>query len=231
MSLRLDWCSQEAARYAVTHWHYSRRMPSSKLARLGVWERGAFVGVVLFGAGAAPHIARPYGLTQFEVCELVRVALRNHEAPVSRILRIAVLMMKRQYPGLRLLVSFADTAQGHHGGIYQGAGWIYTGSEAYHAYRVLGEVVHPRTLYDRYGVGGQSVPWLRKNVDAKAERLRTAAKHKYVLPLDPKIRERVSLLAKPYPKRGGSDTGDTPAHPAGEGGSTPTLPLQSDEAA
>jgi hypothetical protein len=231
MSLRLDWCSQEAARYAVLSWHYSRRMPSSKLARIGVWENGRFVGAVVFGVGATPNIARPYGLEATQVCELVRVALRKHETPVSRVLRIAVQMMKRQYSRLRLIVSFADTGQGHHGGIYQAAGWIYTGSEAYHAFRVLGEIVHPRTLHDRYGRGGQSIPWLRQNVDRKAERLKTAAKHKYVLPLDPEIRDRVLLLSKPYPKRGGSDTGDTPAHPAGEGGSTPTLPLHSTEAA
>ena len=55
--LLVDWCSAEAARYAVEHWHYSRRMPRFKLSKLGVWENNAFVGVVIFGQGATPEIA------------------------------------------------------------------------------------------------------------------------------------------------------------------------------
>lgn len=228
--LRLDWCGHDAASYAVTRWHYSRRMPKSKLARIGVWEDGRFIGAVVFGVGATPNIARPYGLESTQVCELVRVALRKHETPVSRILSIAVRMMRHEYSGLRLIVSFADTAQGHHGGIYQAAGWTYTGSETYHVYRVRGEVVHPRVLHLRYGIGGQSIPWLRKHVDRNAERVHTPAKHKYVLPLDEEMRRRVAVKAQAYPKRGRSDTSDTPAYPAGEGGATPTLPLQTKEA-
>lgn len=56
-------------------------------------------------------------------------------------------------------------------------------------------------MHSRYGVGGQSIPWLRKNVDPKAERIETPEKHKYVFVLDPKLRPLVDLMAKPYPKR------------------------------
>ena len=49
--LRLDWCDQKAARYAVEMWHYSRSMPSSKLVRVGVWEGGRFVGRSSTAAG------------------------------------------------------------------------------------------------------------------------------------------------------------------------------------
>lgn len=228
-TLRLDWCSHAAAKYAVEHWHYSRRMPKSKLAKVGVWEDGAFVGAIVFGYGATPEIGKPYGLQQTQVCELVRVALTNHQAPVSRMLAIAVKLIKRDMPGVRLIVSFADTSQNHHGGIYQASGWIHTGSEEYHAYRVSGCVVHPRTLYDRFGVGGQSIPWLRANVDPLAERIRNGIKHKYVMPLDDAMREQIAPIAKPYPKRpraGSVDSDTLGVHP-GEGGAVPTSALQS----
>ena len=39
------------------------------------------------------------------------------------------------------------------------------------------------------------------------------------------MRRRIEPMAKPYPKRAASDTGDTPAIQAGEGGSTPTAAL------
>ena len=41
--LKLDWCSHEAATFAVMHWHYSKAMPKSKLAKVGVWEDGKFI--------------------------------------------------------------------------------------------------------------------------------------------------------------------------------------------
>ena len=223
--LKLDWCSHAAARYAVEHWHYSRRMPSGKLVKIGAWERGEFVGVIIFGRGATPEIGKPYGLKQTEICELVRIALREHLTPVSRMIAISLRMLKRCSPGLRLVVSFADTSQGHHGGIYQASGWLCVGSEEYHAYRVFGEVVHPRTLGARYGPGGQSVRWLREHVDRNAARIRNGVKHKYVMPLDPAMRGCVERLAQKYPKRAGSDTSDTAATHAAEGGAAPTPAL------
>jgi hypothetical protein len=226
MTLKLDWCSHAAAKYAVEHWHYSRRMPKSKLAKIGVWEAGRFVGAVIFGVGATPEIGKPYRLRQTEVCELVRVALAQHQAAVSRILSVATRMLARSMPGLRLIVSFADTSQGHHGGIYQAAGWIYVGSEEYHAYRVRGEVVHPRTLYDRYGVGGQSIPWLHTHIDPHAERIANGVKHKYVLSLDDAMRAQIEPLRKPYPKRAGSTVASAPPVQGGEGGAEPTPALQ-----
>jgi hypothetical protein len=223
--LRLDWCSHEAAKYAVEHWHYSQRMPKSKLARIGVWEGGAFVGAILFGYGATPEIGKPFRLLQTQIVELVRVALRDHAAPVSRMIAVALRMIHRAFPGLRLVVSFSDMTQGHYGGIYQAGGWVHVGSEEYHAYRVQGEVVHPRVLHLRYGRGGQSVPWLQMNVDAGAERIANGLKHKYVYPLDNAMRAQIAPLARPYPKRA-KHPSDAPTVQVGEDGAAPIRTLQ-----
>lgn len=147
MSLKLDWCSYQAAKYAVEKWHYSRRMPKSKLAKIGVWEEGQFVGSVVFGVGATSDLVKSYHLEATEGCELVRVALREHRTPVSRIVSIALKLLKRSMPGLRLAVSFADPEQGHIGGIYQAGGWIFTGvSMASDEYIVNGKRWHGRAL-------------------------------------------------------------------------------------
>jgi hypothetical protein len=222
----VDWSSTEAARYAVEHWHYTKSLPGGKLAKLGVWEDGSFVGAVIFGSGATPMLHRPFGVAPEEVCELVRVALTAHVTPVSRLLRISTKMLARSMPGLRLVVSFADTAQGHHGGIYQAAGWEYLGSAPQHAYVVGGEVIHPRTLHSRYGAGGQSIPWLHRNVDPVAKRIVTAEKHKYALALDPVLRGSLERAGKAYPCAGGvaKSTGDVRSS---GGGVSPTAALQS----
>jgi hypothetical protein len=218
-SLRVDWCSTEAAAYAVRRWHYTGDLPGGKLARLGVWEDGAFIGAVVFGNGATPMIGRPFGLGPDEVCELVRVALGPHRCEVSQVLAISTRMLHRAMPGLRLVVSFADTAQGHDGGIYRGAGWVYLGASGYHAYVVCGRPVHPRTLHSRYGMGGQSIAWLREHVDASATRVRTPPKHKYALALDIETRLLLEAMRRPYPpaRAGGVGAGTDDSQSPGDG--------------
>ncbi len=223
--MKIDWCTHEAAKYAVENWHYSKRMPKSKLAKFGVWEGGRFVGVVIFGVGATPEIAKPYGLKPTEVCELVRVALTKHQTPVSRIIAITLRTLKTTMPGLRVVVSFADTSQGHHGGIYQAGNWVLTGSTEYHAYEIKGEMLHPRRAGHLYGSQGQSIPWLRANIDPQARRVKNGIKHKYVMPLDDEMRKQIEPLRKPYPKRVRSVDSDTSAIHAEMGGANPTRTL------
>ena len=111
--LKLDWCSHEAAKYAVMNWHYSKTMPSGKLTKIGVWENCTFIGCVLFGRGASNNIGKPYGLLQTGCCELVRIALKSHISTVTRIVGISIRLIRSQSPGLRLIVSYADPEQKH----------------------------------------------------------------------------------------------------------------------
>lgn len=92
-------------------------------------------------------------------------------------------------------------------------------------------MVHPRTVYDRYGRGGQSVAWLRKNVDLKACRVPMAPKLEYVYPLEKRLRRKLEEVAQPDPKSAAEVTpGDTPGDHPGEAGSRPSRPLRSPEA-
>lgn len=226
--LRLDFCSHDAATHAVMRWHYSRKMPKAKLVKIGCWEDGRFVGAVVFGLGANRHLARPFGLGDQEACELVRVALapgRKH--PTSQCVAISIKLLRRQSPGLKIIVSYADSGQGHVGTIYQATGWLYLGTSKQSYIRVRGRIEHPRTLYDRYGAHGQSIPWLRKHVDPNAERVPMAPKLKYVYPLDKVLRRELQEVALPYPKSAAEVTpGDTPGDQPGEAGSRPSRPLR-----
>lgn len=125
--LKLDWCSYEAARTACLRWHYSRSTPTAKTVKIGVWERGVFKGAIIYGLGSNQHLGTAFGLTMFQACELCRVALDRHDTPVSRIVAISLKMLKKQSPGVRLVVSYADCDQDHHGGIYAAGNWVYVG--------------------------------------------------------------------------------------------------------
>jgi hypothetical protein len=214
--LKIDWATHEAAKYAVENWHYSESMPAGKLVKVGAWENGKFIGVVLFGRGANNNIGKPYNLDQTAACELVRIALTNHITPVSKIAAIAMRFLKANSPGLRLIISYADPLQGHHGGIYQAGNWVYCGKSSPQAAVIFqGKVMHKRTAEEKFG----GIAGMKKSA--------VTSKHKYLMPLDNEMRKQILPLSKPYPKRASSETIDTPGIHPGEGGATPTGALHS----
>jgi len=217
MSLQLDWCDRNAAKYAVTHSHYSRTMPCGKLVTVGVWESERFIGAVIFGRGATPQVAKSFKVKQTQMAELVRVALRNHDTPTSRIVAIALRMLRRQSPGLSFVVSFADaTNQGHVGTIYQAGNWIYLGESAARWLLINGKERHPRLQLRGYR---------RKYPEAKIEYTGLKIKHRYVYPFEQSFRTKFEGMSMPYPQRAGSIVGDASCIQHGEGGSTPTPAL------
>ena len=214
MSLRLDWCSFEAAKYAVEHWHYSRSMPIGKIVKIGVWEDDKFIGCVLFAWGSNMNIGEPYGLKMIEVCELVRVALDSHLSPTSKIVSRAIKMLKKQSPGIKLIVSYADTEQNHLGIIYQATNWIYVGtvnSSPFHFVR--GKWIKQRTASSLLGsvIGTIQKPGYPKI--------------KYLMPLDDAMRKQIEPLRQPYPKRGRGETDNALQTNEETGGASPTRPL------
>lgn len=198
-------------------------MPAGKASVVGVWEDRKFIGCLMFSCGANNNIGKPFKLNQTEICELTRVALTNHVSTVSKIGSLALKMLKRQSPGLRLVVSYADLNHGHLGKIYQAMNWIYVGMIKMDSVILNGKRFHRRTVYSRFGFN--SVERLKRmGIDAKWDN--GLPKHKYLFPLDNALRKQIEPLCKPYPKRGRSDTIDTAPDQGAEGGVIPTLPLQ-----
>jgi hypothetical protein len=218
--LKIDWATHEAAKYACENWHYSKCVPQGALIKIGAWENGKFIGVIIFGRGATNELGSPYGLKNTQVCELVRISLTKHQTTVSRIMTIAIKMLKKKDPGLRLIVSFADSNEGHHGGIYQATNWIYSGRSPDCKFPVInGKTVHPRVLSHMISDGRIKN---RKQVPTVMKR----GKHRYLMPLDDEMRKKVQCLAKPYPKRASSKEIVAPCDQQGESGVNPTDALQ-----
>lgn len=226
-NLKIDWATHEAAKFACLNWHYSKSTPVPPLVKVGVWEDSKFIGVVIFSRGASSNLLKPYNLNTEQGCELTRVALSVHKAPVSRILSLAFKFLKKNSPGLRLIVSFADPNEGHHGGIYQATNWIYSGITAPTTKYVdkHGREWHSRQVSEKgYNVQQGNI---RKTVKpSECTKIAQEGKHRYLLALDESMRAQISALSKPYPKRAGSKAIVAPTDQVGEGGVTPTSALQ-----
>ena len=218
VDLRIDWATHEAAKYACENWHYSGCLPVGKLVKIGAWESGRFVGVVLFGRGANKSLGEPYGCDQTNSCELVRIALTKHLTPVSKIMMFALKFFKKMNPEMKLVLSFADTEVGHHGGIYQATNWVYDGlTNAADEYIYQGKRWHGRAFRKSHG---SHLNFINKGLKI----VKGARKHRYLMPLDAKMRERIMPLSKPYPKRvKQANSGDQ----LERGGAAPTYTLHS----
>jgi hypothetical protein len=202
VELKIDWATHEAARFACVNWHYSKSVPVPPLVKVGAWEDGQFVGVAIFSRGANNNLLKPFGLEQTEGCELTRVALAPHKSNVSQIVAAAIKFLKRNNDGMRLIVSFADPSEGHHGGIYQAMNWIYTGRqpETVEYLAPDGKQWHGRMVSKdgKIKVQGQYRACWR--VDQCTSVIKPG-KHRYLMPLDKKMRKQILPLAQPYPKR------------------------------
>lgn len=217
-SFKMDWCSHEAAKFACKNWHYSGCIPKSKIVKIGCWEDESFIGCFIYGVGATSSLVQRYGLVPKEGCELVRIALKKHKTPVSKMIAISLRMIKKSFPGLRLVVSFADPEQGHHGGVYQASGWIYSGrSQTSDEYIYKGKRWQGRSFRN-------SFKGMENHPDVKI--VKGSSKLRYLMPLDENMKKVITKLAKPYPKRAGSKENVAVFYQDTEGGVNPTPALQ-----
>ena len=194
-------CPAHVAETAVKQWHYSKRMPSSTVHSYAVWEEGIFIGAITFGLSPTPNFGKEFQLTPAsEILELTRVALTDHVCPVSQMLKEAIRQLRYSKPDLKMLTSYADIDQAHHGGLYQVAGWQYIGlvnANSRVGWSVFGKPVHRRTLYGQHGSSGTDAVL---NVDQTATQIITAGRHKYVKPLTKWWRKEIAKIVLPYPK-------------------------------
>jgi len=200
-NLKIDWASHDAAKYACENWHYSKSIPVPPLVKIGAWENGKFIGVVIFSRGASSNLMTPYGLKQDEGCELTRIALTKHKNTVSKIVKLALIFLKKNSPDLRLIVSFADPQYNHHGGVYQAGNWIYSGYTASSMeYWHKGKRLHSRQVSEK-GWNIQQGQQRKTVKPSDCKIIKTLGKHRYLMPLDKAMNDKIKLLAKPYPKR------------------------------
>jgi hypothetical protein len=153
----------DAAKNFVYENHYAKITPSTTKAAYGLMVEGRLAGVSIWGYGVRPkHTIRKWfpGVAVLEYLELNRLCLldempRNSE---SRFLSIVTGRIRRDFPEVKVLLSWADGLRGKPGYVYQACSWLYGGfinSEFYTTED--GRVIHPRLLITRYGTRGKAI--------------------------------------------------------------------------
>lgn len=147
--------------------HYAHRAVSVRWA-FGAYFNNILLGVISFGKPASQNVCSGVcGKTNSSrVYELNRLWMsdkcpKNSE---SRFIGWALRQLRKIKPSL-ILVSYADTEQGHIGSVYKATNWIYTG------------------LSDKRSCGDISMPGLHSRHGKKLEgaiRIERSRKHRYI---------------------------------------------------
>jgi hypothetical protein len=180
--------ARHEAKAIVTEHHYLRSFPSG-----WNWSFHHDGAVVVYSIPANKNLATYLFKGQVVVRELARLwAPDGHRENLLSEALARSLRALRAETGCEAVVSFADPNQGHHGGIYQAASWIYTGQSEETRVYVTPEGL---TLSRRsFHSGSRSLPPNIKPV-------RLEGKHRYVRCLTKTSRRLLAREAKPYPKR------------------------------
>lgn len=180
--------------------HYARRIPSISFA-FGLYEDSALVGVCTFGTPASSTLLKGVCGDDYQliVKELNRLVIGSDAANAGSFFISQCFSL---LPKPLILVSYADTAQGHHGYIYQATNWLYTGlSSKFSDPKVVGlEHQHHAT----YAHGMNKTQLQEKFGDSLYYEDRPR-KHRYIYFLGSKaekkkMRQALRYPVLPYPK-------------------------------
>ena len=165
--------------------HYAKRLPSISYA-FGLYENNNLVGIVTYGMPASNQLCE--GVCGVEnkqkVIELNRLCLQdNSKNQASYLVANSIKLL----PKPMIIVSYADTAQGHIGYVYQATNFLFTGTTKEWCDMFAGEGKHSRHAKD---------PSIRQF---------RSAKHRYIYLHGSKSDKKYLLGAlqydiEPYPK-------------------------------
>lgn len=121
---------QADAKKAVTQWHYSKKVDPRSQLHFGVFSQNVCHGVMQFGPSIDKHKTRPLiSDTRWNgFLELNRMAFSDYlpKNTESRALSVAFKIIKKKYPFIEWIITYADGAQCGDGAIYRATGFWLT---------------------------------------------------------------------------------------------------------
>lgn len=191
----------DAADELVRQFHYSKRPPAQQQVVVTWHERDGG----LFGddgpAVAACYFSQPSARWSEPVLELTRLVRAPHcDIQLSGLISAACRLASKQ---IDLVISFADSTQKHHGGIYQACSWKYHGKRdrACDGVIIGGKFIPGRSCNALYGT--RSPEKLAAKLGVEVTPHFDEGKHLYWRALDVsgiKKAQRLKLESNPYPK-------------------------------
>lgn len=194
--------------------HYAKRMPPISYA-FGLYSGGILSGVCTFGTPVSSPLRVGVCGEDYrdDVLELNRLCLKENRPNEASFL---VSKSLKLLPSNKIIISYADTEQGHVGYVYQATNFIYTGLSAKRTdWKVKGlEHLHGATIADMSRGRENRAEWMRKKFGDDFYLKDRPRKHRYIFftgsgRQKKLLRNNLKYPVLPYPK------GETKRYDAG----------------
>lgn len=199
--------SKEGRQFVIKH-HYTHAGGNCRIA-FGLFDKNAIsgmfeeklVGVITYGVPSRQNIGEATfaGGNNSNCLEFSRmVVFDDCKCPRTYFIAKTISTLRREFPEVKCLITYADSTQGHFGYVYQAANWLYCGSckPNFHFEDSDGRRIHKKATWVAAKKDGINRDiWCKNRGYTK---VMEEAKHKYVYPIDRTILLKIRPL--PYPK-------------------------------
>lgn len=194
---------RELSNKVIIENHYSHKVCNAATTHihLGCYKDDRLIGVLQFGYAMNPQsmdkIVKDTALDQYK--ELNRMwfedsAEKNTE---SKAISYSIKYIKKRFPKVKWIQSFADERCGMFGIVYQAANFDYYGSHESVFWEFENEVYHNSIITNN---GRSRKKWLEDRDFHKKAVSFTLRQFRYIYFIDKKWRRKCLLALRPYPK-------------------------------
>ena len=181
--------------------HYSKKFYSATYIHLGLFYLGELKGVLQYGYAMNPASCGSVvkGTKQKEYLELNRMWIDDDAGlyPESKGISYSIKYIKKKYPKIKWIQSFADERCGGFGIVYQACSFGYFGEHKTIFWELFGETYH-NSLMSRNPNLSKSARFIQSNKDkATSQELR---QFRYIKFIDKREKKNCLLKEQPYPK-------------------------------
>jgi hypothetical protein len=239
--------TMKSARSFVKANHYSGKVTTLSTLHLGVFLKNKLSGVLQYGHSIDKR--RTNGIVEGtgwnEVLELNRLVLdetlpKNSE---SRAISVSIRIIKKHYPHIKWIISFADGTQCGDGAIYRASGFYLTGIKKNQQMLQVGNKVIAKKTLDNKGqpiINGRC--YSRTLIDSGKAVALLGFQLRYIYFIDKEARQRLTVPELPFSKIQEMGAGmykgkkitrgliEEQQIPSVDGGASPTPTLHNSEA-
>ena len=182
--------------------HYSKKVYNGTYINLGLFENDILLGVLQYGYAMNPASCASVveETKQDEYLELNRMWLSDEiktKYPESQAISMSISFIKKKYPKIKWIQSFADERCGGFGIVYQACSFNYYGEHTSTFWELDGIVYHNSMMTSKKA-GGKKYDLLQANKERCTSH--SLRQFRYIKFLDSRWKKKCLLKEQPYPK-------------------------------
>tara|TARA_Y100000593_G_scaffold41344_1_gene79366 strand:- start:967 stop:1677 length:711 start_codon:yes stop_codon:yes gene_type:complete len=184
--------------------HYSKKVAgfATTYVYLGVFEKNKLLGSLQYGfmmnPASAKNIVKGTGI--YEYLELNRMWLDDKiktKYPESQAISYSIKYIKKKFPKVKWIQSFADERCGGFGIVYQACSFDYFGDHNSEFYELDGVTYHKIAMSNLKDTRA-AFTHLRKNKERAIKK--SLRQFRYIKFIDKRVKKNCLLKQQPYPK-------------------------------